>query len=94
VGSEDYGKWSRIECRALINQIRRVLGPEPEGAGLRVRSNPHDFGTYYEVACEFDDSCEKAINYAFDCEAGKMGVVWDEEALAELKEAGYPMEKP
>jgi len=73
---------AKAECRAYINQLRRVYGEEPEGARLRITSNPHDFGTYHEVVCNFDDEYPASVEYAFKLEEGCEN--WDEEARAEL----------
>lgn len=59
----------KSECRAFIQAIRQTLGPEPEGAQLRVKGNQHDFGTYYEVVCYYDTDSEEAMDYAFRCES-------------------------
>ena len=70
VGTPGYdAQKARVECRLFIAAIRKHLGREPEGASLVVRSNPHDFGTYYEVACRYDENNEAAVDYAFKCEA-------------------------
>ncbi len=58
----------REECLRFIDLIRKKLGPEPEGARLYVKSNPHDFGTYLEVACGYYDDDEEARRYAYRCE--------------------------
>ena len=58
----------REECKRYIALIRQVLGDEPSGARLAIQSSPHDFGTYLEVVCYFDDSDEAAANYAYHCE--------------------------
>lgn len=84
LGSNYDGLKARAEHRAFINQLRRAFGPEPEGADLRIKSFPHDFGTYSEVVCYFDDNDEEAVNYAFKCE-GETPEYWDSEALEELK---------
>ncbi len=57
--------------------------PEPQGAELRIRSNPHDFGSYLSVVCSFDPSDEVATGYAYRCEA-EGPTEWDEEARREL----------
>ncbi len=44
VGSENYSQKAREECVRFIELIRKVVGEEPEGAYLAVKSNPHDFG--------------------------------------------------
>lgn len=64
----DYAARARAECRRFIDLIRRTLGPEPEGARLVVVGNPHEFGTYYEVACRFEGDDEAASTYAYRCE--------------------------
>jgi hypothetical protein len=69
VGSPDYQRRAREECARFIELIRQHLGQEPEGARLAVKSNPHDFGTYYEVVCWYDEGSEEARKYAFRCES-------------------------
>lgn len=60
---------ARAECRRYIDLIRATMGPEPEGARLAVKSFEHDFGTYMEVVCYFNEENEKAVDYAYDCES-------------------------
>lgn len=69
VGQDDYAAEAQKSCHRFIRTIRKALGEEPEGARLAVKANPHDFGTYYEVVCHFDDADEEATRYAFKCEA-------------------------
>ncbi len=45
LGSDCYYEFARVECQLYIELLRRALGPEPEGARLGIRENPHDFGT-------------------------------------------------
>jgi hypothetical protein len=84
LGRDDYWERARRECRAFINQLRRVFGPEPEGARLSIKSNPHDFGTYLSVICSYESENEAAVDYAFRCEGEGPGE-WDEEASASLR---------
>ena len=72
----------RLECRVFIGQLRRIFGPEPEGADLRVKGFSHDFGTYYEVVCYFDCDNKAAVEYAYRCE--NIPASWDQEAKEEL----------
>ncbi len=69
VGMDNYEVLAREECERFIALIRKKLGPEPEGARLFVKSNPHDFGTYLEVAVRFDDENKEATRYAYRCDA-------------------------
>lgn len=68
VGCEDYAPLAKKECYRFIELIRKHCGEEPFGAYLAVKSFPHDFGSYYEVVCYFDDTDNDAIRYAFDVE--------------------------
>lgn len=89
VGTDRYDSAkARFECNVLIRQLRRMHGNEPEGARLFVKSNPHDFGTYLEVECEFTDSLPESVEYAFKCEA-EYPAEWDDDARKELNER-YP----
>jgi hypothetical protein len=87
----DFGERNRAECRALMHQLRRVHGDEPEGARLYIKANPHDFGTYREVACKFDSDDETATAYALLCEEDTPQQ-WDDEARAELAAAGFAVQ--
>ena len=76
VGTENYHKDSRKECERYIEAIRKKLGNEPALARLAIKVFPHDFGSYREVVCYYDDMDETAMKYAFDCESnGPM--TWD-----------------
>ena len=55
------------ECQRYIRALRRVVGPEPPGAKLAVKSFPHDLGTYHEVVCWYED--EASEEYAMKCES-------------------------
>lgn len=69
VGTENYAARAKEECRRFIGALRATLGEEPEGASLAVKSFPHDFGTYYEVVCWYDDENEASADYAYKCES-------------------------
>lgn len=68
VGQPDYHRKARAEGRRFIQLLRDTLGPEPEGAALRIESFPHDFGTYLEVVCWFETDNEAARAYARRCD--------------------------
>lgn len=57
------------ECKRYIDALRITLGPEPPNGRYSVRSNPHDFGTYYEVAIHYKDDDEESASYAFRAES-------------------------
>jgi len=82
VGSENYQTQGRKECKALGNQMIRIMGEPPFGASLVVKSFPHDFGSYTELCVVYDDTNEEAEDYAFSCES--LPSFWDKEARLEL----------
>jgi hypothetical protein len=83
IGSDDYHDRAHRECRAYIAQLRRQFGDEPVGAYLRIKSNPHDFGSYLSVVCHYDECFLDSIEYAFRCES-ESSEEWDELASQEL----------
>lgn len=90
VGQEDYGQQSRLECKALIAQLERAYpyaGPEGT-AWLYTKANPHDFGTYYEVAVKYDEECKQACDWAYLLEES-LPERWDEQAREWLLANGY-----
>lgn len=84
VGTADYYDRARREGRALIDFIRRTIGPEPDGARLTMKSHPHDFGDYLTVVCQYDDGNEAASNYAWLCDE-KLPEEWDDVARRTLE---------
>jgi hypothetical protein len=74
------------EMRAEVNRFKDVLEkayPPPEGAYLKVKTEPHDFGSYMSVFVAFDETNQEAIDYAFMLE-GNIPGTWNElERLAE-----------
>lgn len=57
------------QCRSYIQAIRNLLGNEPEGAELGLKSFEHELGEYLEVVCYYDPKNELALHYALRCEA-------------------------
>lgn len=89
---------SIIECKALINQLRREHGKEPDGCTWFILHNFHEFGEYYEAAIFFNtsdpdetDEVDDSFNYASECEC--LPCNWDAEALKELREQNYFISK-
>ncbi len=87
VGVDDnYEARARRECRALINQLKRMCGDPPPDARFRIMANPHDFGTYYSVVIDFDPNDEDAVAYAYRCDEESPDQ-WDMAARLELDTA-------
>lgn len=75
----------RAECSVLIRQLKRQF-PQLEttdGIRLKISSNLHDFGTYYEVAVKFDFNNEAAATLAYQIEE-EFPANWDEISRSEL----------
>lgn len=68
--TEDFQTLNILECQAYITALRRFYGQEPDGTRLFVKAQAHDFGTYREVACQYDPDNEAAQAYAYKLENG------------------------
>lgn len=91
VGDPDYARKARIQCNLYIKLLRQIFGEEPVSASFRITSNPHDFGTYYDLRCEFDERYEAAKEYAYNVEKNEPDV-WPDEFKTELEELFKPFE--
>ena len=63
------GSWerkvaSRNECQRYVNGIRKYFGNEPKGCQVKVKTEQHDFGTYYEAVIFLDEGNDEARKYA------------------------------
>ena len=68
VGDTGYAELAFLQCRRYIALLRLALGPEPDGARLRVRRSDTDFDPYIDVVVEYDDQDPAASDYAIRCE--------------------------
>jgi hypothetical protein len=85
----DYMPRMRAECRAFVGQLERTFPQALEaGCSFRVKSNPHEFGSYLEVQVRFDDDDEHQTHWAFMIE-NDLPEHWDDQARAELAAANY-----
>jgi len=75
----------RRETRVFLGQLHRQFGTSPGTARLGVKSFPHDFGTYHEVVCSFDDTDEIGMDFAYRLE-NECPESWDEQAKVELNQ--------
>jgi len=91
VGTEDYYDLAIMEIKAYMHQLQRMF-PIPENlqgvVSFVKKSNPHDFGTYYELAIKFPEDNEEAVDYAYNIE-NNSPANWDEPAKEELRSMGY-----
>lgn len=69
-----------LESREYANQLARMFpGAEDAYCSFRVKSFPHDFGTYYEVVVRYDSDDENSAAFAFNVEEN-LPAEWDAEA--------------
>lgn len=79
VGSAGYRFRARHECWALIQQLRRTFGPEPKGARLFVREEPHKLGIQLSVGFAHQQADDAGVKYAIRC-LTEPPLRWDAEA--------------
>lgn len=83
VGTPDYSSKCKLELNEFRRQLIEKFGEPPFGARLRIKSFPHDFGTYHELVVEYNDNNEEAEDYAFKLEDHGIDT-WDAEAKKNL----------
>ena len=101
VGRDNYHDQSRIESRVYLHQLQRVVAEiagismdsddfitKYETFTLRVKSFPHDFGSYKEVSVIFDDEASAKLACMLE---DSLPENWDAEALKELAELNYTL---
>jgi hypothetical protein len=84
IGQLGFHERNMSECKRFIELIRATLGLEPEGARLGIKAHQHEFGTYREVVCYYDDENDKATEYAFRCES-EVPSRWDDDPEVTLR---------
>ena len=90
VGQPDYTEQSRLECMAFRHQLTRQFPQLQDNADcyLVTRTNPHDFGSYREVAVKYAPRNPRAQDLAYLIEASTPEH-WDAQAAAWLRAHGY-----
>ena len=78
IGSPDFYEKARKECNIFKRQLQRMF---PKVV-FRVKSFPHDFGTYYEVIAVYDLR-EGDSEFAYEAE-NNAPEYWDAKAKEEL----------
>lgn len=85
VGEHNYSSKARREGNAYINQLKRMFGDPPGESYFTIKSFPHDFGTYHEVAIVFDPDNKIEVEFAYKLDRELPGN-WDDQAKAELNQ--------
>ncbi len=68
VGEIEYAARAFLQCQRYLRLVRHAIGPEPEGARLRVSRSEQDLDPYLEVVVEYDDANTAARAYAIRCD--------------------------
>jgi hypothetical protein len=93
VGDTGYAEIAFLQCRRYITLLRQAIGPEPEGARLRVRRSDSDFDPYIDVVVEYDDQNAVAADYALRCERDAP-TRWRETSGAPAESARWRSSRP
>jgi hypothetical protein len=89
VGKPGYEQRAYKECLAYKKQLLRTVSTYygkdlPEDFSFKIKSFPHDFGSYYEVVCTFDSNNPESCDL-FEYLDNNLPEKWDDVALNELK---------
>jgi hypothetical protein len=94
VGTPNYDASSaKKECRIYKEYLQRLFPIPPtleDELYYCIKSSPHDYGNYYEVAIKFNGDNSEAVDFAYKVEANSPQT-WDETALTELQSLGLVM---
>lgn len=90
LGAAGYSLRSRVEIRAYLGQLHRIVQAEgrtmPAACSLVSKAESHDFGSYKEAAVRFDCDDETAVDFAYWLKSNTPEH-WDAEALGEIQRA-------
>jgi len=67
-GTIGYEEIAQKECNRFIEKLRSFFGHEPKCTQLRINTNSHDTGPYFEVVCYYDPDDKASTEYAFKCQ--------------------------
>jgi hypothetical protein len=88
--ADNYFYLAGKECNIYVRQLWRMLeklGTHKENApdffNIVIRSNPNDFGTYFEVAVRYNEDDKTSLNLACYL-SSNVPEFWDDEAKKEL----------
>ena len=68
VGEPDYLPRAVEQSRRYIKLLKEKLGSEPGTAMFNIKYNSHDFGTYVDVVCYFDNNDQEGREFAVRAE--------------------------
>lgn len=56
LGEENYDEDAQIQCNKYVSLLQRIFPDFTKfDVVFKVKANPHDFGTYYEVVAEYEE---------------------------------------
>ena len=84
VGEGNYLSRATNEANRFLSQIRKHYGNEPGNSELKIKRNPHDFGTYLSIEFYYEADNEEEVDYGFDIEGDVKNALetWDKEFAA------------
>jgi hypothetical protein len=69
VGEPNFATDARAECVRYKEQLERMFPTDGKNNRFKIKSFPHDFGSYYEVCCTFDPADVASVDFAYNVEA-------------------------
>jgi hypothetical protein len=83
---DNYLEKLKKELQVYKNMLERLFSNKLKYSGvyLKIKTFPHDFGSYSEVCAIFDDENEKQIEVVYDMDRN-VPSNWDKIAMSELQ---------
>ena len=72
------------QVRDYVTMLEERFPDAPEEAYFSIKTEYHDYGTYYEAVVKYKDCDEDAVNYAFFVESN-LPSRWDDKEVLDWK---------
>jgi len=69
VGDPEYNALARNECLRYIELLLQKFPTDNTNNFFSIKKFTHDFGSYYEVVCNFDSSDIDSVDFAYHVES-------------------------
>lgn len=75
----------RKQVRDYVTMLEQRFPDAPEEAYFSIKSEYHDYGTYYEAIVKYNEDNEDAVKYAF-CVESNLPARWNDKEKIDWKE--------
>jgi hypothetical protein len=78
VGDCNYNVLARKECDRYMELLEKKFPTNDTNNFFSIKKFPHDFGSYYEVVCNFDPTDIDSVDFAYHVESN-LPETWEDQ---------------